>query len=426
MNVTILKVTNHKSAGSKMKDANDNTPATTSANSSSSTGAAKSNDPIEEDNKMSVIMKRFGMMFGHHKTNLKDEVVPRSSSSENNDVAVPTMMSMVIPPASQSMSAAQASNNTITSSSRRSKSSSSSLRPPPPRSILKSTRVYHSDEVDDDVSNATSSTDLLRLLMVSDSFPTEDRVNIGVDENAVTAEVVRKGAGGRRTNSFVDSDSKEERGRESAKESAKEAATKEAVVSLFNYKPQSQRSISRDCSTTEKESASPPSPESTSSPERVIKLLQALALLQEQREKRRISNDTTATTTLLGDSESQVSCNSFIGSSSNEPSICFSTGTFKDARRRHVHELEHKIPTAMVQQSDSTSNNVPEVIGAEAARPGNIFQRYMENKAKVLLQQNQQQQKYTEKTEEPKAGELLVDWGDEGSLTESEDDNVPE
>lgn len=564
----------------RMNDAN-NTPATTSANISSTT-TAKSNDPMEEDNKMSVIMKRFGMMFNN--SSLKDEVVPRSSSSEN-DVAVPAMMNMVIPPASQSSSAAQASNNTVPSSSpRRPKSSSSSLQRPPPRSILKSTRVYHSDEVDDAVSNATSSAHLLRLLMVSDSFSTEDRVNVGVDvndvTNAATADVVdvRKGVGGRRTNSVVDSASKEQRGeeRDGSNERlsllAKEAATKEAVASLFSYKPQSRRSISPDSSTAEKESASPPSPESTSSPERAIKSLQALALLQEQGEKKRISNDT-ALTTLLCDSESQVSSstedelqrleaefiaqekikslnivngedlnnsdtmqltqstgtmkdatkrrvrrtvngysggsgqntntntswgnlynqdvkkkprsssnansasslasasdlfpstgtfrdtnkrrvrhrvqanqdwdfaasppfqnvdtgssrkkNVFASPSSDEPSICLSTGTFKDARRRHVHELEHKIPPTMVQQSDNTSNNVPEVIGAEAVRPGNIFQRYMENKEKLLLQQNQQEQQCMSKRKEPKAGELLVDWGDEGSLTDSEDDDVP-
>jgi len=474
----------------------------------------------------------------------------------------------VIPPASLSSSATQASNNTVPSAaSRRSRSSSSSLRRPPPRSILKSTRVYHSDEVDDAVSNATSSAYLLRLLMVSDSFPTEDRVNLGVDANndvtvpgyvtnAATAEVVGNGVGGRRTNSAVDSDSKEERGEELAEE---------AVASLFSYKPRSQRSISPDSSTTEKESASPPSPESTSSPERAIKSLQALALRQEQGEKKRISNDTapstsfddstedelqrleaeliaqekikslnivngevlnnsntmqltqstgtmkdatkrrvrrtvngysrggsgqnTNTNTTWGnlyyqdvkkkprssskfnsasslnsaselfpstgtfrdtnkrrvrlrvqanqdwdfaasppqnsDTGSSRKKNAFISPTSDEPSICLSTGTFKDARRRHVHELEHKISTTMVQQSDNTPNNVPEVIGTEAVRPANIFLRYMENKEKILLQQNRQQQQYTAKREEPKAGELLVDWGDEGSLTESEDDDVP-
>ena len=561
----------------RMNDAN-NTPATTSANSRSTTAA----DPMEEDNKVCVIMKRFGMMFNN--SSLKDEeVVPRSSSE--NDVAVPAMMSMVIPPASLSSSAAQASNNTVPSASRRSRSSSSSLRRPPPRSILKSTIVYHSDEVGDAVSNATSSSaDLLRLLMVSDSFPTEDRVNIGVDvndvTNAATADVVdvRRGVGARRKNSVVDLPSKEERAKnrdssdERLSQLAKEAATKEAVASLFSYKPRSQRSISPDSSTTEKESVSPPSPESTSSPERAMKSLQALALLQEEGEKKRISNDTTPTT-LLGDSESQVSCstedelqrleaefiaqekikslnivngedlnnsdtmqltqstgtmkdatkrrvrrtanaynggsgqntnkntswgnlynqdvkkkprsssnansasslasasdlfpstgtfrdtnkrrvrhrvqanqdwdfavpppsqnsdagssrkkNVFASPSSDEPSICLSTGTFKDARRRHVHALEHKIPPKMVQQSDNTSNNVPEVIGAEAVRPGNIFQRYMENKEKLLLRQNQQEQQCMSKRDEPKAGELLVDWGDEGSLTESEDDDQP-
>jgi hypothetical protein len=388
--------------------------------------------------------------------------------------------------------------------------------------------------------------------MVSDSFPTKDRVNIGVDgndvNNAATAEVNGKGVGGRRTNSVVDSDSKEERG---------EGLAKEALASLFSYKPQSQRPISPDSSTTEKDSASPPSPESTSSPEMAIKSLQALALLQEQGKKKRISQDTAPTTSFDDSTEDELQrleaefiaqekskslnivngevlnnsntmqltqstgtmkdatkcrvrltvngysrggsgqnttwgnlynqdvkkkprsssnansalslnsaselfpstgtfrdtnkrrvrhrvqanqeweCaaapppsqnsdagssskkNAFIRPSSDEPSICLSTGTFKDARRRHVHELEHKIPTTMVQQSDNTPNNVPEVTA-------NIFQRYMENKEKILLQQNQQQQQYTAKREEPKVGELLVDWGDEGSLTESEDDDVPQ
>ena len=105
-----------------------------------------------------------------------------------------------------------------------------------------------------------------------------------------------------------------------------------------------------------------------------------------------------------------------ISSSSSEPSFdCISSGTFRDASNRCLR-FRQPDQTGDVAQIDG---KLPKTQGSEQEERGNIFQRYMKNKAK-FGREMQQQQKLGKNRGEPLKGELLVDWGDQG--TDSEDD----
>jgi len=120
-----------------------------------------------------------------------------------------------------------------------------------------------------------------------------------------------------------------------------------------------------------------------------------------------------------------------------------STGTFKDSDKRHVRHISEPSPNQEWELKHTGSNiarhvnsslsqhDTNEGNGSEPEQQKNIFQLYMENKAKLqrALQQEpivKHEASIPSKAAEPSKpaakGELLVDWGDQGTDSEEEDD----